>query len=156
MATITTLNPTDNGATSRTTINGNFTTLNPTGDVVGTTDTQTLTNKTIVEANNTLTMPLRAKTNDNNQLIQYGQASVSVTSTGQFKEASVTLPTTYDSATYYCAVTPADYSTGAITIRDVRIKSSRTSSSFVITFTCDAFGATTTVYFDWITIGTKA
>lgn len=56
MATITTILSNDSGATSLTEINGNFSALNPTGNVVGDTATQTLTNKT-------LTTPIIAQIN---------------------------------------------------------------------------------------------
>jgi hypothetical protein len=47
MAAITTINGTDAISDSRAVINANFAALNPSGAVVGTTDSQTLTNKTL-------------------------------------------------------------------------------------------------------------
>lgn len=47
MATIATLTSSESGANSLIDINNNFATLNPTGNVVGDTATQTLTNKTL-------------------------------------------------------------------------------------------------------------
>lgn len=65
MATIAVLTSGESGAASLVDINNNFATLNPTGNVVGDTATQTLTNKTIAGTSNTLTVRLASDVTGN-------------------------------------------------------------------------------------------
>jgi hypothetical protein len=91
----------------------------------------------------------------NEPLIQYGKKGVSVTSAAQFKEIVITLPVAYADANYSISISFAEYTTGSVLLRDLRVKSGRSTTTFTATFTCDTYGATTTVYVDWMTIGKK-